>query len=423
MPQVVFHFLIIFTNMSYSLFELNEFIRRVLALNLHEPVWVKCELAQVKMSRGHCYLELVEKSENGAETIAQSGGVIWNHQLKKLRRKMGIEMEALLREGMQVMLSVKVDFHEKYGLKLMVEDIDPAYTLGKMELQKQATIRALQAEHLMDKNGQLPLPSVVQRLAVLSSETAAGLHDFMQQLAENPYGYHFKTRLFPTAMQGEKVATELTAQLERIKAIEHRFDAVVIIRGGGAKLDLKPFDELEICRAVAEFTLPAIVGIGHEVDETVLDLVAHSSLKTPTAVAEFILRRAMQFEAETIELGNFVKHFAEQKITEEKAGLEQLFQLLRLQSKGIARHENLMLDFIQKEVSAHAFRILENEKMRSENLSNSVELLKPETAFRRGFSLTSKGGKILTSPEQLKEGEQISTQLKKGEIISIVKKE
>ena len=406
-----------------SLFELHEFIRRVLALNLSEPVWVKCELAQVKMSRGHCYLELVEKSEDGRGVIAKGGGVIWHHKLVLLRKKLGLEFDALMREGMQVMLHVKVDFHERYGLKLMVEDIDPAYSLGRMEMQKQATLRALKAAGLMDKNRELELPVVVQKLAVISSETAAGLQDFLKQLEANPYGYRFNVKLFPAAMQGANVGHEVKSRLRQIENSRQKFDAVVIIRGGGAKLDLAAFDGLEIARAVAGFPLPVVVGIGHEVDETVIDLVAHSSLKTPTAVAGFMVHRAMQFEAGILEMGNEVKYFAEQKTTAEKARLGQYVQAMKLHSFGKTKKESMMLKFIEREVPMHSVRILRSEKNRLEGLANRVELLRPETAFRRGFSLTSKNGEIITSEKQLLAGEEILTQLKSGKVVSIVKKQ
>lgn len=420
MPQVAFLFESLY--MTYSLFELNEFIRRVLALNLSDPVWVRCELAQMNISRGHCYLGLVEKSEDGSEIIAQGNAVIWQGRFKKLRKKLGKEFNAILNEGMQVLIQVKVDFNERYGLKLMVEDIDPAYTLGKMELKRLETIKALEAKGLMDKNSQLELPLVVQRLAIISSETAAGLEDFMRQLETNNYGYHFKTRLFSAAMQGAKVSEEVTAQLNHIEMLKSRFDAVVIIRGGGAKLDLAAFDDFDISEKVADFPLPVLVGIGHEVDETVLDLVAHSSLKTPTAVAEYIIQKAMYFESEVLEQMNEVGNLAKRRLIEEKALLEQLHQSIELGAFHFLKKEKMMLEFIAKEVPQHCRRILRSEKNKFEFLEKSVELLRPETAFKRGFSLTSKKGEIILEANQLKEGDEVETQVKSGKFISVVKK-
>lgn len=408
--------------MSYSLFELNEFIRQVLALNLSEAVWVKCELVQVRVSRGHCYVELVEKSEENGEIIAQGSAVIWNRQLLRLRNKLGLELDALLREGMEVLLQAKVEFHERYGLKLIIEDFDTAYTLGKLEMQRQATIGQLKSEGLLEKNGQLPLPAVIQRVAVLSSATAAGLQDFLQQLRSNAYGYRFEVELFQTAMQGAKVGAEFEKQLRRIRRSRKSFDTVAVIRGGGSKLNLAAFDKLELCSTVAKMPLPVLTGIGHDIDETVLDVVAHTSLKTPTAVAEFLVQHNLQFEMKMLELGQAVKFFAEQKIHSQQVLLEKYAQVVEFQSLGILRQQNMMLEFIQNEIPRQAEHLLKNEKLKLHGLEQTVNLLSPETAFKRGFSLTTKNGKVVTDANELSAGDEVKTQLKEGHFTSTVKK-
>ena len=270
---------IIENNNQLSLFELNEYVRQVIALNFAEAIWVSAELAQVNVSKGHYWIDIIEKSELTGEIIAQSSAVLWQREYRRIKAKMPLQIEGILQQGRQVLLKVSVEFSERYGYKLIVQDIDPAFTLGKLELERQATINTLVKANLIQKNKQLPRPPVLQRIAVISSENAAGYHDFCAQIDNNPYGYAFDYQLFKAAMQGVQTEYEVLAQLARIQEKKDKFEAVIIIRGGGAKLDLAAFDSLEIAKAVANFPLPVFAGIGHEIDETVLDLVAHLSLK------------------------------------------------------------------------------------------------------------------------------------------------
>ena len=277
---------------TYSLSELTSFIRRVFALNLPEAVWVTAELGQVNESRGHYWLTLVEKGEQDA-IAAQLEGVIWASQLQLLQRNYGIKLlRDLLQDGMSIKLKVTTSFHPRYGLKVVVEDVDPSFTIGELERKRKAVLEQLAKEGLLQKNASLPFPVLPQRLAVISSETAAGLADFRQQLAQNPYGYQFRVRLFSAAMQGGNTSSEILTRLRQISSQGDSFDAVVIIRGGGGRTDLAAFDEASLCRAVAAYPLPVIVGIGHETDESVLDQVAARSLKTPTATATFLIGTA-----------------------------------------------------------------------------------------------------------------------------------
>lgn len=405
---------------SISLFELNEYIRRVFALNFQEAIWVRCEIAQINASRGHYYLNLIEKSVEKETVIAQSSAIIWASQYRQLRRKHKKLLDDLLQNGRAVLLQVKVDYDERYGLKLMVEDIDPSYTMGQMELQRQAILKALLKQGLLNKNKEVPLPTVIQRVAIISSESAAGLQDYLNQIATNPYGYQLSNQLFTAAMQGANVEKEVLQQLKRIAFVKENYDAVVIIRGGGSKLDLAAFDNLAIGQAVAKFPLPVLVGIGHEIDETILDRVAHTSLKTPTAVAEFLINRLLHFESNVVEHKNFILNAANYLLQEEKSQLTYLQKMLQLQANTQLKGAKTELTQLQIRLPLATKNHLTLAKHSLAQLEKVCELLAPETALKRGFSITTHNGKVVTDKKQVKKGDILITQLLKDSIKSTV---
>lgn len=405
---------------QHTLFELNEYIRQVLALNLPDALWVSCELSQVSRSKGHYYLSLVEKGEADEAICARAEGIIWRKQYLKLQRKLGRDLPQLLQAGTQLLLQVRVDFHERYGYKLLVEDIDLSYTLGQMELQRRATLARLQAAQLLGKNGEQPLSAVPQRLAIISAEQAAGLQDFLRQLEQNEYGYAFQTRLFPAAMQGERTRPEIIKQLQSIAQATRGYDAVVVIRGGGARLDLATFDDFELCQAVAECPLPVLVGIGHEVDDVLLDRVAHTALKTPTAAAEFLISRAMQFEAGLLQAGQRISQLAQQQIKRADLHLERISQQLRLLPQQHLRREAERLKVLQQQLPPALRSKLRQEEQKLQQFDQLLQLLRPEATLARGYSLTIKDGKIINSRSQVKAGDRITTRLKDGDLNSEV---
>lgn len=407
--------------MSHTLFELNEFLRRVIALNLPEPLWVKAELADIGSSKGHIYLDLVQKAEDGHDPIAQGQAVIWSRNLKTLQKRIGADLQGLLQPGMEILFLARVEFHERYGLKLMVEDIDPAHTIGKLELQRRETIRKLQAQDLIGKNANLPLPLVVQRIAVLSAEQAAGLQDFKNHLRENTFGYGFLTRFFPVAVQGAQVEKEVTLQLEKIAKQQLEFDAVAIIRGGGARLNLAAFDSFQLAKTVANFPLPVLVGIGHDVDETVLDLVANRSLKTPTAVADFIIQHNMLFEAQIQTMGSTVKNLVSQKIQGSRQRLGQLSQWTEFHVRHKLQHQGQMLDFIKKEIPINVRHQFAQQSQQLHSMAKLIQLLGPAAAMRRGFALVFRNGTQITDVEKLSVGDTVEVQLNQGSFYAAVK--
>ena len=407
-------------NNPVGLFEVLQHLRRTVLLNFPESLWIKAEIAQVRESRGHVYLELIEKDSNTEEWIAQAGAVLWQNQRVALTRKLGGQLRAVLQEGMEVLLRARVDFHERYGLKLVIEDIDPAYTAGQLAIERQKKLEALQREGLIGKNRTIPLPRVLQQIAVLSSPQAAGLQDFEQQLLQNPFGYSFVTRLFPAAMQGNLLENETIAQLTRIRAQEQHFDCVVIIRGGGSKLDLAGFDSLDLCRAIAHFPLPIITGIGHDIDQTLTDLVAHQALKTPTAVAEFLVQHNFAFESSTLEAWQWIRQFAGQQLSRQQFMLEQFQrQVLQLPLRltGTARGK---LDLAVQKIPLLVRVQLEKGQMVLDAAEQLCQLLGIENTLRRGFTLTQVNGRPLLGHSQAKSGDILQTTTSEGQLESKV---
>jgi len=405
---------------SYSLFELNEYIRRVFALNFQDAIWIRCEIAQINASRGHHYLNLIEKSAEGENIIAQSSAVLWASKYRQLRRQHKKLLSELLQNGVAVLLQVKIDYDERYGLKLLIEDIDPSYTMGQMELKRQQILETLSAENLLAVNSQISLPIVIQRVAIISSETAAGLQDYLNQIATNSYGYQLSNQLFPAAMQGANVEKEVLRQLKKIAFLKDNYDAVILIRGGGSKLDLAGFDNLALGRAVANFPLPILVGIGHEIDETILDRVAHTSLKTPTAVADFLINRLLHFESTILEYKNYIFNAANYQIQAERNQLSYAQKMIQLQGNSQLKEAKVALNQLTQRLPLAAKNSLVLAKNSLTQLAKITELLAPETALKRGFSITTTNGKVVTKKSQVKKGTILTTQLLNDQIKSIV---
>lgn len=406
---------------NHTLFELNEYIRRVLALNFAEPLWVKCEIAQVDFVNGHCFMDLVEKDDEGEQIVARAGGAIWQRTHRSLSRKLGKQIETLLQEGMEVMFCVKVDFNERYGLKLIVRDIDPAYTLGQFERQKRKTLERLQNEGLMQLNKQHTLPLAWQNIAVLSSQNAAGLQDFLHQLHNNPYEYRLNIKVFDATLQGVTAASSMIHALKKIDRQRGHWDGLVIIRGGGARLDLAPFNEYELCREIANLSLPVITGIGHETDETIADQVAHTALKTPTAAADFILNKNLAFESRIVELEQQLRWIIQAQLGHHQLKLQEAEERLSLlvQQQFIRQEERIQA--LAEQLPVLIRHHLKNKQQELEQLEWLVDLLDVDNSLKRGYSLTTQNGKLIRSSEQLEEGAEIETRLSRGAFTSVVK--
>ncbi|MEM1214960.1 MAG: exodeoxyribonuclease VII large subunit [Bacteroidota bacterium] len=400
---------------EYTLFELNEYIRRFVALNLPQAVWVSAELASVSERRGHWYLDIIEKAAAGEELRAQAQAILWERTARRWQRENKLRLRELLQGGRQVKLQVQIEFHERYGLKFMVTDLDPHFTLGQLALQRQATIEHLHKSGVWDLNRNLPLALAPQRLAIISSPVAAGLQDFLDQLRSNPYGYHYDTTLFPAAMQGTQASVEIRKQLRTIGRRAADYDAIVIIRGGGARTDLSDFDERELCTVAAKAPLPILSGIGHQTDQSILDMLAHTSLKTPTAVADFLVNRLLTLEQHLLEKAQWNQQLTTQRLAQARSKIDHCQQLLHHQTQQYLQQQYWQLDHLAGVLPQRTEQRLRQAQQQLDTLEKQHLLLRLETSLNRGFSLTSKEGQIITTAKDLTSGDTISIRLAQGE--------
>jgi exodeoxyribonuclease VII large subunit len=316
-----------------SLYQLQQQIKGSLDDTFSMPVWVKAEISEMTVNRsGHCYLDLIETEQGTDTVIARCRATIWSYTFRMLKPYFETTTGQTFSEGLKILLQAKVEYHEVYGFSLNIRDIDPVYTLGDLARQRREIIRRLQEDGVFEMNRELELPLVPQRIAIISSPTAAGLQDFLDQLHNNLHQFVFYTKLFPAVMQGNEAPRSIMNALDLIFEYEEMFDAVVIIRGGGAQIDLACFDQYELAFNVAQFPLPVITGIGHDKDDTVIDMVAHTRMKTPTAVAEFLISGALQFSQQLNELESHFIELVNEQLEENKNRLndaaDQLNQLV-----------------------------------------------------------------------------------------------
>lgn len=310
---------------ALTLYELNHHIKNVLHNNLPDMVWVQGETSDVRVNQnGHCYLEFIEKDKSGRNIIAKARAMIWANTFHLLRAYFESTTNQSFASGLKVMVQVSIEFHEIYGLSLTIYDIDPAYTLGDQALNRARILKQLEEEGVLTLNKELELSPLPNRIAIISSPTAAGYEDFCNQLEANTYQFAFYTKLFSAIMQGERAEDSIISALERIYEYQDCFDAVVIIRGGGATSELSCFDSYLLAASCAQFPLPIITGIGHERDETVLDIVAHTRAKTPTAVAEFLIGRLSNTSNEIIDIQAQIISSAREKMQNETEKLKSI---------------------------------------------------------------------------------------------------
>ena len=382
---------------QYSLLELSEWIQDVVGNDMPDRYWVRAEIASMSV-RGHCYMELVEKSENGI-LAAKMRATCWSNVYALLSAYFAQETGQSLHVGLQVLLEVSVEYHAVYGLSLNVWSIDPTYTLGDLAKQRQATIRQLTEDGVMELQRALEVPSLPRRVAVISSADAAGYGDFCDQLKHNRFGFAFMTQLYPAVVQGDTAARSIINALGAIAAQEEEWDVVVIIRGGGASTDLSCFDDYILASHCAQFPLPIVAGIGHTRDVSVVDMVVHTSVKTPTAAAEWLVERV----AEQIE----------------RVGGLQL-RLERAVQGAVNKEKNRLVVYHQRMMSA-VYQALAREKGKLNLWQKTVELHSPERIYRMGYSLTTVNGKVVRGAQDVAKGDVIETHLRDGVIQSEVK--
>lgn len=432
-------------DMGETAISLVEFNRRIGGL-LHDAsvqrCWVVAETSDVRQSGGHCYLELVQKDAQTGQTLARMRGIVWASVYARLRCEFERATGQPFASGMNVMVEVSANFHEQYGLSVVITGINPTYTLGDMARQRLEILNRLRSEGIIDMNKQLPWADVAQRVAVISAAGAAGYGDFMNQLHNNPSGIKFYTCLFPAVMQGQSTVTSVIAALERINDYADLFDCVVIIRGGGSTSDLNSFDNYDLAANVAQFPLPVICGIGHDRDNTVVDSVASVRVKTPTAAAEWLLDRAQSALDHVNALTDMVVDSATQMLSGARQQLAYFTSGIPLMADNIVvRHRARLqqiaaaipvvaarridgagkdLAFASQRVAMAARQCVANERQRVTGLEKQVELLSPDRVLRRGYSLTLRDGYVVTSASSLRAGDSLVTRFADGERTSVV---
>lgn len=403
---------------KFSLKELNEQIRLIIALNFPQEIWVNGEIAQINERKGITYIQLVEKEAQDGQITAQASAIIWRNDLYKIKAELGRSLDSILQPGNKVMLLTGVTFEERYGLTLIVKGVELNYTLGVMEQEKQGVIQELTENGWLEKNKKVPFPKVLQRIALFSSPSAAGYQDFIHQLQENPFNYAFQLKLFPIALQGRDVEKELLIQIKKMENEKIRFDCAVLIRGGGSKLDLAGFDKLEIGKAIAHCSIPVLTGIGHETDQSVADLVAHTPLKTPTAVAEFLIRHNFEFEQSLLKLGHWIKATVKSRLDWHKLELRDLKKSLLFSGLQVLKSKNFRINLLADQLKAAVVQKIQVSKKELEHLDQLIKLIGVEATLKRGFTLTQKEGKIIVSVNSLKKGDTIVTLFSDGSQLS-----
>ena len=407
---------------ALSLYELNGLVKRTIRDRMSETYWVQAELSDVRSNySGHCYLEFIQKDASGNNLIAKARGTIWSNIYKMLKPYFEQETGQAFASGIKVLVRVSVDFHELYGYSLTVLDIDPTYTVGDMERKRREILRLLEEEGVIDLNKELEMPVLPQRIAVISSATAAGYGDFCNQLSNNPRGYGFYTELFPAIMQGERVEESIIAALDAIYARLEAFDVVVIIRGGGATSDLSGFDTYELAANCAQFPLPIITGIGHERDDTVIDLIAHTRVKTPTAAAAFLVACMDQVADRLDNLSFRLQQGVRNRLLWEHRRIEGLKQ--RIPSAVYKRISDGKYGLLaaNRDLQMATRQFLSMKKHRLELLQQRLNDALPEKQLARGYSITLKNGKAVKDASALKEGDTLVTLLYKGKVESVIK--
>ncbi len=409
------------TEKSFSLSELNRRVKSAIRDHLPETYWIRAETSDVRRNQnGHCYLEFIEKDGVTQSIVAKARGMIWSNIFQMLSAYFETETGQPFTSGLNVLVRVSVEFHELYGFSLTVVDIDPSFTVGEIARNRQLVLKQLEEEGVLTLNRELPLAELANRIAVISSPTAAGYEDFRDQLSQNPGGLAFYTRLFPAVMQGDRSEASIIAALEKVFQYSHLFDAVAIIRGGGATSDLSCFDSYSVATNVAQFPLPVVSGIGHERDVTVLDHVAHTRAKTPTAVAEFFISHLTQTAAELIDFQDRIVSESETVMVREQSELFTLSKEVIHQSTLLLQRESAVVAQLSGSLKHSLKQQLQREYHFVESRQQYVQMVSPEHILRRGYTLTTRNGRIITSLKGLSVDDTIQTQFRDGVSTSVI---
>ena len=420
-------------------------VGKTLEESFPRPYWIMAEILELRVNpRGHCYMELIEKHPDDESIMARARATIWASRYSMLRPFFESATGMPLKSGIKILCKGSVRFHAQYGFSIQVTDIDPAYTVGDLARKKQEVIERLRGEGVMEMNRELPFPAVPQRVAVISSETAAGYGDFMETMQGNSHGFRFATRLFPAIMQGDEAPASIMGALDAVFGEAGAFDCVALVRGGGSKADLECFNNYDLAYYITQFPLPVLTGIGHERDESVTDLVAARGLKTPTAVAEYLVDRLVAFDFRLTSYGEALSTLVNRTIQDRRLLLERQASALSYLSGGFLQQKLAFLEKRTVDLSHHtrAFLVKEREMLGRSGLflrkgTNTMisrkkdhlallearnGLVNPENILRRGYSITLSGGRIIRDTRDIMPGDMMETRLHEGSILSKVEK-
>ena len=428
---------------ALTLYELNQLVHQTITISMPDEYWVEAEISDIREVRGHCYMELIQKDEYGNTPLARASAKCWKNKWMYISPHFERITGHILRAGMKILVQVYADFHETYGFSWIITDMDPTFTMGDMARKRQDIIRKLQEAGVLELQKELSLPLFTQRIAVISSEQAAGYGDFCNQLAENDYGFQFKLSLFRSIMQGEQIESSIISALNEINRQIDHFDVVVIIRGGGSTSDLSGFDSLLLAENVANFPLPVITGIGHDRDESVLDLVSHIRVKTPTAVATLLIDHLIEVYNRISDVQEELIQMVQRRIEIEKIRLNVISEKVPVLFSLVSNRQNAWFDnFFLRIQNAITNRITQTEQHlnslsktlsplyehirirenhRLEILQQKIKAQDPMLILNRGYSITTLNGRVIRNAKNLKKGDTLCTQMAKGKVTSIVK--
>jgi len=410
-------------------------VRDAIEMHLPDEYWVEAELSECREHSGHCYMELIEKDEHSNTPVARAAAKCWRQTWIMVKPNFERTTGTPLRAGMKVLLRVYAQYHEAYGFSWIVSDIDPTYTLGDMARRRQEIIRQLKEEGVFDMQRELKLPLFAQRIAVISAPNAAGYGDFCRQLEDNAYGFRFSITLFPAIMQGEQVEATIIAALNSIFATTATspvasasipsdlppFDAVVIIRGGGATADLSGFDTLALAENVAQFPLPIITGIGHDRDESIIDMVSHTRVKTPTAAAAFLIDNLRRVSESIEQAETFILNYVNEHIRFQQQHITNLTTLIPTLAQRLLSDSHHRIELLQGRLPIAIERRLTAQQHLLEQTALKLQGFDPKLLLSRGYSITLFQGKAIRNPQLLKPSDEIETLMEKGTVTSIVR--
>ena len=399
-----------------SLYELNRLIRSVIEGSLPDTFLVTAEIASCNV-KNHCYMTLVDKADGTIR--AETGAVIWAGKYRSIAKTFEKQTGTALAKGIKILLEAEVSFHERYGLKLNIINIDPSYTIGEMAVRRKEVLERLTREGLIERNRELEFPLVPQRIGIVSSSTAAGYEDLITHLEHNAYGYRFENRLYESIMQGDRAEESVVAALNRCAEDASSLDLVVIVRGGGGQVDLHCFDSYGIGKAIALLPVPVVSGIGHQRDVTVVDEVSNSRAKTPTAVADMIITKVKDFEDRLDSSAHSLVRSTREMTSDMKGTLSSISKMLKAAARNELIDNSHRMQALIKGLR-YSLRFIKNEGQRLRSGEGNIKLLDPRNVLKRGYSITYNNGNAVRAASDVKAGDSLRTVFYKGEVISRV---